>query len=60
VPQLSFDATKLYLEINDCAGRSDPPQLKRIRGHGRLPRLGRVSPNFVTFFTEFRDELQER
>jgi benzoyl-CoA reductase/2-hydroxyglutaryl-CoA dehydratase subunit BcrC/BadD/HgdB len=61
VAKLSFDATKLYLEINELRGKIPTPLGAEAAFAGMAAYRAWVGyPELVTFFTEFRDELQQR
>jgi len=61
VARLSFEATKLYLEINEFAWKIPTPLSAEAAFAGMAAYRAWVGyPELVTFFTEFRDELQER
>jgi benzoyl-CoA reductase subunit B len=61
VAKLSFEATTLYRQINELRGKIPTPLSAEAAFAGMAAYRAWVGyPELVTFFTEFRDELQER
>jgi benzoyl-CoA reductase subunit B len=61
VAQLSFKATKLYLEVNELRAMVPTPLSSEASFAAMAAYRAWVGyPELVTFLTEFRDELKER